>query len=235
MIAFYTSISYHCFESWHLLLIQDLMYPPPKFNMQPEKLPCQPENRLPFFRVYVKLWGGYQSLFMPVFIALRSGSLAGRSWKRTRVGICVLLGGLGSIFFWISLACQQIETLRPKNVWDVMGFQKIQNPSVLRPFSGCHERRVWCFHGTGFLGLVASNGWSPGFIVWHTKFREKPFWGGYTPVHECAPPLHRLGSVEALGSPFCPRIYWKRVIVTKVHVATQKISSYPQTSGTSEV
>ena len=132
--------SYHCLESRH---VQDLMYPPKKNNMQPEKLPCQPENRLPFFRVYVKLWGWVAvTIHACIHVALRSGSLAGRSWKRTRVGICLLLGGLGSIFSGFRLHVNK-KPCSLRIFGDVMGFQKIQNPSVLRPFSGCHERRVW--------------------------------------------------------------------------------------------
>ena len=53
--------AYHCLESWHLLMIQDLMYPQKKINMQPEGLPCQQEK--PFFRVYLKLWGWGTSHF----------------------------------------------------------------------------------------------------------------------------------------------------------------------------
>ena len=111
-------------------------------------------------------------------------------------------GALGAIFFGFRLHVNKWKPCSLRIFGDVMGFQKIQNPFVLRPFSGCHERRVWCFHGTGFLGLVASNGWSPGFIVWHTKFREKPFWGGLHSGTRVRSTFTSAGVSGSFGIPF---------------------------------
>ena len=44
--------------------------------------------------------------------------------------------------------CSSRTTRYPKDPWDVMGVSKTP---FLRPFSGCHERRVWCFHRRGQL------------------------------------------------------------------------------------
>ena len=52
------------------------------------------------------------------------------------------------------VVCGALKQLNnPKNPWDFMGCQVASCFEALK--SGCHERRVWCFHsrgGDGFLG-----------------------------------------------------------------------------------